>query len=323
METAPVRAIRPKVSLLEREWALGYLLLLPAIAIILTFKAYPFALGFWFSLTDKVVGTPGEFVGIANYLQQMKSQIFWDTARNTIVFTTMATIFKTILGMLLALILHRKFIFSRITRAVILLPFIVPTVLSGLAWLWMFDATFSVLNWVLTFFWRLEIPLLEMSIKEMLGSSSTRLRIPWLGHSGWAMTSIIIVNVWRGMPFFAITFLAGLMTVPQDLYDAGNIDGTNGWQRFWYVTLPMIRPIVVVVVVFSIVVTFADFELVYVLTRGGPHNSTHLFATLAYQLGMVSGNLGEGAAIALFMLPILAVLILWQLLYLRREQRTE
>lgn len=302
---------------------LGYLLLLPAIAIILTFKAYPFALGFWFSLTDKVVGTPGEFVGIDNYLQQMKSQIFWDTARNTIVFTTMATIFKTILGMLLALILHRKFIFSRVTRAVILLPFIVPTVLSGLAWLWMFDATFSVLNWVLTFFWRLEIPLLEMSFREIVGSSSTRLRIPWLGHPGWAMTSIIIVNVWRGMPFFAITFLAGLLTVPQDLYDAGNIDGTNGWQRFWYVTLPMIRPIVVVVVVFSIVVTFADFELVYVLTRGGPHNSTHLFATLAYQLGMVSGNLGEGAAIALFMLPILAVLILWQLLYLRREQRTE
>jgi len=302
---------------------LGYLLLLPAIAIILTFKAYPFALGFWFSLTDKVVGTPGEFVGIDNYLQQMKSQIFWDTARNTIVFTTMATIFKTILGMLLALILHRKFIFSRVTRAVILLPFIVPIVLSGLAWLWMFDATFSVLNWVLTFFWRLEIPLLEMSIREIVGSSNTRLRINWLGHPGWAMTSIIIVNVWRGMPFFAITFLAGLLTVPQDLYDAGNIDGTNGWQRFWYVTLPMIRPIVVVVVVFSIVVTFADFELVYVLTRGGPHNSTHLFATLAYQLGMVSGNLGEGAAIALFMLPILAVLILWQLLYLRREQRTE
>ncbi len=175
-ESAQVRAIRPKVSLLEREWVLGYLLLLPAIAIILTFKAYPFALGFWFSLTDKVVGTPGEFVGIANYLQQMKSQIFWDTARNTIVFTTMATIFKTILGMLLALILHRKFIFSRITRAVILLPFIVPTVLSGLAWLWMFDATFSVLNWVLTFFWRLEIPLLEMSIREIVGSSSTRLR---------------------------------------------------------------------------------------------------------------------------------------------------
>ncbi len=153
----------------------------------------------------------------------------------------------------------------------------------------------------------------------MLGSSQTRLRINWLGDSFWVMASIIIVNVWRGMPFFTITFLAGLQTVPEELYDAGEIDGTDGWQRFWYITLPMIRPIVVVVVVFSIVVTFADFELVYVLTRGGPHNSTHLFATLAYQVGMDAGNLGEGAAIALYMLPLLAVLILWQLLYLRKE----
>lgn len=158
-----------------------------------------------------------------------------------------------------------------------------------------------------------------MSVKEMLGSSQTRLRINWLGDSFWVMASIIIVNVWRGMPFFTITFLAGLQTVPEELYDAGEIDGTDGWQRFWYITLPMIRPIVVVVVVFSIVVTFADFELVYVLTRGGPHNSTHLFATLAYQVGMDAGNLGEGAAIALYMLPLLAVLILWQLLYLRKE----
>lgn len=307
-------------SIFENETVLGYALLVPALGIIVTFKGYPFLLGIWFSLTDKTVGEPGTFVGITNYLKQMESEIFWQTARNTLLFTTMATIFKTVLGMWMALILHRKFAFSRVTRAVILLPFIVPTVLSGLAWVWMFDATFSVLNWMLTFVWRLEIPLLELSIREIVGSSSTRLRINWLGNQYWAMTSIIIVNVWRGMPFFAITFLAGLQTVPQDLYDAGHIDGTNGWQRFWYITLPMIKPIAVVVVVFSIVVTFADFELVYVLTRGGPYNSTHLFATLAYQLSMAAGRLGEGAAVALFMLPILALLILWQLLYLRRDE---
>lgn len=306
-------------SIFENQAALGYALLFPALGILLMFKAYPFMLGIWFSLTDKVVGDPGEFVGLANYIKQMKSEIFWQTAQNTVIFTATATVFKTVFGMWLALILHREFMFSRITRAVILLPFIVPTVLSGLAWVWMFDATFSVLNWVMTYFWRLEFPLVDMSIREMVGSSSTRLRINWLGDPFWAMFSIITVNVWRGMPFFAITFLAGLLTVPQDLYDAGHIDGTNGWQRFWYITLPTIKPIVVVVIVFSIVVTFADFELVYVLTRGGPYNSTHLFATLAFQLGMVAGNLGEGAAIALFMLPILALLILWQLLYLRRE----
>jgi multiple sugar transport system permease protein len=307
----------PRSSAFENETTLGYALLVPAIAIILTFKAYPFLLGIWFSLTDKLVGNPGHFIGIDNYLKIMRSQIFWQTAWNTLFFTTMATIFKSVLGMWLALILYRKFSFSRVTRAVILLPFIVPTVLSGLAWLWMFDATFSVFNWIFNWFWKMDISLFDLTLKA---SWPGRFRINWLGESGWAMFSVIVVNVWRGMPFFAISFLAGLQTVPQDLYDASDIDGANGWQRFWRITMPMIRPIAVVVVVFSIVVTFADFEVVYVLTRGGPANSTHLFATLAYQLGMASGNLGEGAATALFMLPILAALIVWQLLYLRREQ---
>ena len=312
------RSNHVKSSIFEKQIVLGYGLLLPALLILLTFKAYPFLLGIWFSLTDKVVGVPGEFVGLTNYLNLIKSEIFHDTIKNTLIFTAAATVFKTVLGMWLALILHRKFAFSRITRAVILLPFIVPTVLSVLSWKWMFDATFSVFNYTFTYFWRLDIPLLDMSLRELLDGPS-RLRINWLGDSFWAMVSIIIVNVWRGMPFFAITFLAGLMTVPQDLYDAGDIDGTNGWQRFWYITLPSIKPIVVVVIVFSIVVTFADFELVWVLTEGGPHNSTHLFATYAYQLGMTAGNLGGGAAAALFMLPILALLIVWQLLYLRKE----
>ena len=309
----------PKPPFFENPTALGYGLLLPALSIILLFKAYPFFLGIWFSLTDKVVGTPGEYVGLKNYLVQLESQIFMDTALNTVVFTAVATFFKTLLGMWLALILHRKFAFSRITRAVILLPFIVPTVLSALSWKWMFDATFSVFNYVLTYFWQWDFPFTETSLRDLFDGPA-RLRINWLGDPFWAMVSVITVNVWRGMPFFAITFLAGLQTVSQDLYDAGDIDGTNGWQRFWYITLPTIKPIVVVVVVFSIVVTFADFELVWVLTEGGPHNSTHLFATYAYQLGMTAGNLGGGAAVALFMLPILAVMILWQLLYLRKEE---
>ncbi|MDH4248945.1 MAG: sugar ABC transporter permease [Deltaproteobacteria bacterium] len=301
-----------KVSIFENETVFGYLLLLPALFIILTFKGYPFALGVWFSLTSKLVGDPGHFIGLDNYIRIYSSDIFRQTAWNTVYFTAVATVFKTVLGMWLALILHRKFSFSRVTRAVVLLPFIVPTVLSTLAWLWMFDATFSVFNWMLNSLW-------QGFLRDWMGSSAPALRLNWLGDEHLAMTSIIIVNIWRGTPFFAITFLAGLQTVPQDLYDAGNIDGTNGWQRFRNITLPMIQPIVVVVMVFSIVVTFADFELVYVLTRGGPFNSTHLFATYAYQLSMVSGNLGEGAAVALFMLPILAALIVWQLIYLRRE----
>jgi multiple sugar transport system permease protein len=312
-----IAAIKPHIPLLEREHVLGYLLLAPALILIVIFMAYPFGLGLWFSVTDKLVGSPGQFVGLKNYLKNFHSQIFWQTAWNTFFFTAMATIFKTSLGMWLALIMNRKFRLSRFARAAVLLPFIVPTVLSTLAWLWMFDATFSVFNWIINWFWKLDISFFDIVIKAPFRG---RVRINWLGDPALAMFSIILVNIWRGTPFFAISFLAGLQTVPPDMYDAGAIDGANGWQRFWNITLPMIKPIVVVVVVFSIVVTFADFQLVYVLTRGGPHNSTHLFATLAFQVAMMSGNLGEGAAVALFMLPFLAVLILWQLLYLRKEE---
>ncbi len=309
--------MRPHVPLLERQAVLGYTMLIPALFIILMFKGYPFLLGIWLSLTDRVVGEAKGFVGLKNYYTQVGSQIFWQAFYNTFLFTTVATVLKTVLGMLLALILARKFRFSRATRTVVLLPFIVPTVLSGLAWVWMFDATYSVFNWAFTWFRQAEFSVLGVTLKEAWAG---RVRIYWLGDEILAMGSVIAVNVWRGMPFFAITFLAGLQTVPEDLYDAGSIDGASGWRRFWNITLPMIKPIAVVVIVFSIVVTFADFEVVYVLTRGGPHNSTHLLATLAFQVGMDAGNLGEGAAIALYMLPILALLIVWQLLYLRREE---
>lgn len=306
----------PRSSVFEKEAVLGYTLLIPAVVIILGFKAYPFFLGIWFSLTSKIVGEAGSFIGLENFYRVMQSQIFWQTAWNTVFFTTCATILKATAGMWLALLLHRKMRFARVTRAIVLLPWVVPTVLSGLAWVWMFDATFSVFNWMLNWVWQVDISVFDVTIKERFPG---RVRINWLGDPALAMMCVIIVNAWRGMPFFAISFLAGLQTVPQDLYDAGNIDGTNAWQRFRNITLPTIMPIAVVVTVFSIVVTFADFEVVYVLTRGGPHNSTHLFATYAYQLGMDAGNLGQGAAVALFMLPILAVLIVWQLLYLRRE----
>ena len=304
-------------SLLENEAVLGYVLMLPAAVIILMFIAYPFVLGVGLAFTDKLVGQAAHFIGFANYAEIFRSQIFWETTYNTVVYTAVATVVKTVVGMYMALLLNRKFFFSRITRATVLLPFIVPTVLSALAWLWMFDATFSVFNWIGRAFWQSQVTMFGVAVKTNWGYFRG---INWLGDPFWAMTSIILVNIWRGVPFYAISFLAGLQTVPQELYDAGDIDGANGWQKFWNVTLPLIKPIAVVVVVFSIVVTFADFQLVYVLTRGGPHNSTHLFATYAYQLSMVAGNLGQGAAVALFMFPFLAVLIVWQLWYLRRTE---
>jgi multiple sugar transport system permease protein len=164
--------------------------------------------------------------------------------------------------------------------------------------------------------WQMEINVFGLVLKENWGFFRGPL---WLGDPGWAMFSIILVNVWRGLPFFAISFLAALQTIPPELYDAADIDGATGWKKFWHVTLPLVKPVAIVVVVFSVVVTFADFQLVYILTRGGPNNETHLLATLAYQLGMSSGNIGQGAAVALFMLPILALVIIFQLWYLRKE----
>jgi len=301
---------------LEDERILGFVLLAPALLLILVFIAYPFALGIWMSLTDKLVGTPGNFVGLGNYARLLDSDIFHTAAWNTVFFTFMATVFKAALGMWLALLLNRRFRLQRITRSAVLLPFIVPTVLSTLAWLGMFDATFSVFNWVMRFLWQMEISPFGIVLKENWGFFSGPL---WLGDPGWAMFSVILVNVWRGLPFFAISFLAALQTIPQELYDAADIDGASGWRKFWHVTLPMIKPVAIVVVVFSVVITFADFQLVYILTRGGPNNETHLLATLAYQLGMTSGNIGQGAAVALFMLPILATVIVFQLWYLRRQ----
>ena len=311
------RSLRTRISeALEDQKILGYVLLTPALLLILVFIAYPFVLGIWMSLTDKLVGAPGEFIGLGNYRKLLDSDIFRTAAWNTVFFTVVATIFKAALGMWLAVLLNRKFRFANITRAAILLPFIVPTVLSTLAWLWMFDATFSVFNWTLTWMWQSEISFFGLTVKENWGFFRGPL---WLGDPGWAMASIILVNVWRGLPFFAISFLAGLQTIPPELYEAAEIDGASGWKKFWHVTLPLIKPVAVVVIVFSIVVTFADFQLVYILTRGGPNNATHLLATLAYQLGMSSGNIGQGAAVALFMLPILAIVIVVQLWYLRRE----
>lgn len=318
LRAATGRSPRSLSALLEKEAVLGYAMVFPIMAVVFGFKVYPFIIGIWISLTDKVVGEPATFVGLANYINHPESQIFLRAAFNTILYTVSTTAIKAVLGMCLALVLYRKFKLSRLVRAAVLLPFIVPTALAALAWIWMLDPLFSVVTWTINYFWNLEISLFGLILKPDFAG---QFFIPWLGDSFWAMFSVIMVNVWRGLPFFAIMFLAGLMTVPQELYDAGNIDGTNGWQRFRHITLPYIMPIVVVVLMFSFVTSFADFELVFVLTRGGPFNSTHLLATYAYQLSMASGKLGEGSAAALYMLPILAALIVWQLIYMRRDKK--
>ncbi len=286
----------------RREWRLAFVLLLPALLMIGTFVAYPFARGLWLSLTDTVVGREGAFVGLHNYDKLWQDGIFRRAAQNTVLYTVAATLLKLALGMVVALMLNNLWGFKRLLRASLLLPWIVPTVLSTLAWKWMLDPTFSIVNWGLF----------------QLGFLHAR--VDWLGGPVMALWSVILVNVWRGTPFFAITLLAGLQTISPEVYEAAAIDGATAWQRFWTVTWPLLMPVTMVVMLFSVIQTFADFQLVYILTGGGPANSTHLFATYAYQIGVATGKLGEGAAASLAMFPVLFAIVLFQLWYIRRSE---
>jgi multiple sugar transport system permease protein len=288
--------------LLEDERWLALVLLLPTVLLLALFIAYPFAKGVELSVTDAKVGVPGHFVGMHEFAALANDSIFRTAVYNTFVYTAVTTVFKLALGLWLALLLNRHFKGKAVTRAFVLLPFIIPTVLSTFAWKWMFDPTFSVINWTL-----FQLGLIHG-------------RINWLGDPGLAMVSIIIVNVWRGVPFYAISLLAGLQTVNPELQEAAAIDGAKPWQRFWHVTWPLLLPVTMVVVLFSVIQTFADFQLVYVLTGGGPANSTQLFATYAYQIGVGTGLLSQGAAISLAMFPVLLIVVIVQLLYIRRVE---
>jgi len=287
---------------LQRDGVLGYLLVLPAVLLLVGLVAYPFVTALAFSLSDAVVGRAGRFIGLGNFRSLLLTDdIFRQTVRNSLVFTVTAVVIKTVLGLCLALLLARTLRFRRLIRGAVLLPWVIPTALSTLGWLWMFDSLYSVINWTL-----LRLGLVGQGLQ-------------WLGTPTLAMSAVITVNVWRGLPFFAITLLAGLVAINPELYEAAAADGAGAWARFRHVTLPLLRPVLAVVVLFSTILTFADFNIVYVLTRGGPVNSTHLFATLAHQVGLQAGKIGEGSAIALFMFPALAVIVYFQLHYARRE----
>jgi len=288
--------------LLEDERWLALALFLPTVVILGLFIAYPFVEGVLLAVTDAKVGVPGHFVGLNNFAKLWNDSIFQTAVWNTFWYTGVTTVFKLALGLWLALLLNRHFKGKAITRAFVLLPFIIPTVLSTFAWKWMFDPTFSVINWTL---YRLGL---------------IHGRINWLSDPDLAMISVIIVNIWRGVPFYAISLLAGLQTINPELQEAAAIDGARPWPRFWHVTWPLLLPVTMVVVLFSVIQTFADFQLVYVLTGGGPANATHLFATYAYQVGIGTGLLSEGAAISLAMFPVLLIVVVIQLLYIRRVE---
>ena len=287
--------------LLNNRNVLGLLFMLPAAALLLVFLTYPLGLGTWLGFTDAKVGRAGQWVGLDNFDYLMGDQVARLALFNTLFYTVVASIVKFALGLWLALLLNKNIPLKSFFRAVVLLPFIVPTALSAIAFWWIYDAQFSVLSWALV-----KMGLIDRYI-DFLGD-------PWL-----ARLSTIAANVWRGVPFVAICLLAGLQTISPSLYEAAALDGATAWQRFRHVTLPLLTPIIAVVMTFSVLFTFTDFQLIYVLTRGGPLNSTHLMATLSFQRAISGGSLGEGAALATAMVPFLLAAILFSYFGLQRR----
>jgi multiple sugar transport system permease protein len=275
----------------NRNW-LGFWFMLPAMAFLIFFLAYPLGLGIWMSFTDAKIGRPGEFIGTENYEWLWGDSIFWLSVFNTLLYTTIASAIKFAVGLYLALLLNENMPFKAMLRALVLIPFIVPTVLSALAFWWIFDSQFSIISWSLK-----HLGLITQNIN-------------FLGDVTWARICVIFVNIWRGVPFVAITLLAGLQTVQPSLYEAATLDGASKWEMFRFITYPLLTPIIAVVMTFSVLFTFTDFQLIWAMTRGGPVNATHLMATLSYQRAIIAGQLGEGAAISSAMIPFLLAAIM-------------
>ena len=275
--------------------------MVPAALLLIGLLAYPLVLGTWLGFTDAKVGRPGVWIGFENFTYLITDSVFMLSVFNTLFYTIVASIAKFFLGLWLAIILNKKLPFQSFFRAVVLLPWIVPTALSAIAFWWIYDTQFSVVSWLLV-----KMGIIDTYI-DFLGD-------PWL-----ARMSTIIANVWRGIPFVAISLLAGLQTISPSYYEASSIDGATPWQQFRFITMPLLTPIIAVVMTFSVLFTFTDFQLIYVLTRGGPLNATHLMATLAFQRAIPGGSMGEGAAIASMMVPLLLAAIMFSYFGLQRR----
>ena len=301
---APARqSLRGRLSeLLDRESWLGPIFVSPALVLLLLLVAYPFFMALYFSVSNAFIGRPSHFIGLRNFINLWQSDAFRQTFQNAFVFCGAAVAAKLVMGISLALLLNQQLWFKRLIRGAVLLPWVIPTALSTLGWWWMFNSLYSVVNWTG----------LALGVMDPPGPN-------WLGQRYYAMAAVVIVNIWRGLPFFVITILAGLVAIPKELYEAAQADGAGPVARFWYVTLPLLKGVLAIVVLFSTIFTFSDFNIVFVLTHGGPINSTHLFATLARQIGLETGRIGEGAAISLYLFPVLAFVVYAQLRFVRKQ----
>jgi multiple sugar transport system permease protein len=291
--------------ILDRREVLGSVFVAPAILYVLLLVGVPFLMAVYYSLSAFTIYNPSwKFVGLSNFVDIVQNPAFLQTLSNTFIFTFGSQILGLILGKFGALVLLRPFPGRKLVRALVILPWAVPIALATVAWQWMFDSLYSVINWTL----------IALGI-------ITRSDAPnWLGTPHLAMLSVIVVNAWRFFPFAIVIFLAGITAIPQDVLDAATVDGAGFWRRNYQIIVPMILPIVAIGLIFGIVFTFTDLSVVFLMTMGGPVGATSVLGFAGFQTGIVSGDVSHGAAISLFMLPVLFVVVIAMLRFIRRRE---
>ena len=299
--TRPSALSRRLARVLGSDWRMGFLFILPIVLLVLSLVAYPFSYAIYLSMTRKFVGMPPVWVGLENYIRLAHDGFFLRAVWNSFIFTFGSVVFKLGLGMLMALVLTSNIRFRSFFTGVLLVPWVAPTVVTALNFLWIYDGSLGVLNYLLVKVFRI--------LPQGVG---------WLSEPYTAMASVIFVNIWRGFPFFGISFLAGMKAIPAELYEAAAVDGANVVQRFLHITLPALRNIVIIVVLLSTIWTFNDFGIVYILTRGGPGGATMVLPVFAYEMAFGAQRLGGAIAVALYMLPGLAIVIVLLARYMRR-----
>jgi ABC-type sugar transport system permease subunit len=287
--------------MLGPDWRMGFLFVLPIVVLVLALVAYPFCYAIYLSMTRKFVGMPAVFVGFENYVRLASDGFFLRAVWNSLIFTFGSVVFKLMLGMAMALVLTSNIRFRSLFTGILLVPWVAPTVVSALNFLWIYDGSLGVLNYLLVHVFRI--------LPQGVG---------WLSEAGTAMASVIFVNIWRGFPFFGISFLAGMKAIPGELYEAASVDGANALQRFCYVTLPSLRNIMIIVILLSTIWTFNDFGIVYILTKGGPGGATMVLPVFTYEMAFGAQRLGDAIAVALYMLPPLALVIIVLSRHMRR-----
>jgi ABC-type sugar transport system permease subunit len=286
------------------DYRMGFLFVAPIVVLTLALVAYPFCYAIYLSLTRKYVGMPPVYVGLENYVKLTYDGFFQRAVFNSFIFTFGSVAFKLVLGMVMALVLTSKIRFRSFWTGVLLIPWVAPTVVSALNFLWIFDFSLGVLNYLL------------VRVTGILSQG-----VGWLSEPNTAMASVISVNIWRGFPFFGISFLAGMKAIPGELYEAASVDGATVLQRFVHVTLPGLKNIMIIVVLLSTIWTFNDFGIVYILTKGGPGGATQVLPVLTYEIAFGAQRLGEAIAVALYMLPAIAIVIVVLSKYMRRGRR--